>query len=174
MITIRPAELADAPALREIYDYYVTNTAVSFEYETPSAAEFAARMEKIKQRYPYLLAEEDGRVLGYAYAGVFKDREAYSRSCEMTVYLDPALRRQGIGRKLYEALEEELKKQGMRNLYACIARPRQADDEYLTRDSELFHARLGYVTVGQFHACGYKFGRWYDMIWMEKIVGEPV
>ena len=126
------------------------------------------------------LSKEDGVIRGYAYAGVFKGRAAYDRSCEMTIYLDreaagrgPGSGR-GLGRKLYEALEEELKARGILNLYACIGVPAKnaEDDEYLDHNSEQFHAHMGYTTVGRFHLCGYKFGRWYDMIWMEKMIGE--
>ena len=77
----------------------------------------------------------------------------------------------GIGRKLYETLEEQLAQQGIKNLYACIGSPIE-EDEYLTNNSEQFHAHLGFVKVGEFHKCGFKFGRWYNMIWMEKIIGE--
>ena len=89
----------------------------------------------------------------------------------MTIYLDKDVKGKGYGRRLYEALEQELKSRGFRNLYACIGDPIE-EDEYLTRDSEHFHAHLGYTKVGTFHKCGYKFGRWYNMIWMEKIIGE--
>ena len=171
MIEVRNAVLQDAGRLLEIYDYYVRNTAITFEYETPSQKEFAARMEHTMRRYPYLVIEEDGRVEGYAYAGIFKDRAAYDRSCEMTIYIDHNARKRGLGRRLYEALEENLRKTGILNLYACIGYP-ETEDEYLTKNSAEFHAHLGYITVGEFHKCGYKFGRWYNMIWMEKIIGE--
>lgn len=168
---IRSADFADAKRLLEIYDYYVRNTAITFEYDTPSLAEFTARMEKTMKRYPYLVAEKDGRVEGYAYAGVFKDRAAYDWSCETTIYIEPNERKNGLGRMLYEALEERLKANGILNLYACIGYPEE-EDEYLTKNSAEFHEHLGYTRVGEFHKCGYKFGRWYNMIWMEKIIGE--
>nr|WP_051527104.1 GNAT family N-acetyltransferase [[Eubacterium] cellulosolvens] len=171
MKIIREASIADAPRLLEIYDYYVRNTAITFEYDTPSLEEFVARMENVKRRYPYLVIEENGQIEGYAYAGVFKDRAAYDWSCEMTIYMDHAERKRGMGRMLYEALEEKLKEIGILNLYACIGYPIE-EDEYLTKNSAEFHAHLGYTKVGEFHKCGYKYGRWYDMIWMEKIVGE--
>ena len=171
MIEIRSAKTTDAKRLLEIYDYYVRNTAITFEYDTPTLDEFKARMENTMKRYPYLVIEKDGRIVGYAYAGVFKNRAAYDRSCEMTIYLDQNERKGGMGRKLYEALEEKLKEAGMLNLYACIGYP-EVEDEYLTKNSAQFHAHLGYTTVGEFHKCGYKFGRWYNMIWMEKMIGE--
>ena len=171
MVVIRNATTQDVYRLLEIYDYYVRNTAISFEYETPSPDEFAARMERIMSRYPYLVIERDGRIEGYAYAGIFKDRPAYDRSCEMTIYIDHALRKHGMGRMLYEAMEEKLKERGILNLYACIGYPEE-EDEYLTKNSAGFHAHLGYVRVGTFHRCGYKFGHWYNMIWMEKLIGD--
>ncbi|MBO4229624.1 MAG: N-acetyltransferase [Clostridia bacterium] len=170
MLNIRDAVPGDAERLLTIYSHYVENTAVSFEYEVPSCDEFRRRIENTLRNYPFLVAEKDGVIEGYSYAGVFKDRPAYSHSCEVTIYLDWHERRQGIGRKLYEALEERLKEQGVTNLYACIGDPIE-EDEFLTKDSERFHQSLGYGKVGVFHRCGYKFGRWYNMIWMEKIIG---
>ena len=172
MCTIRSAEARDAGRLLEIYAYYVEHTAVSFEYEVPTEEQFRRRIESTLEKYPYLVLEEDGVILGYAYAGVFKARAAYDRSCELSVYVERSARRRGVGRALYGALERELRARGMLNLYACIACPAAgAEDEYLTRDSERFHRRLGFETVGTFHRCAYKFGRWYDMIWMEKLIG---
>ena len=171
-MTIRSAVPEDAPRLLAIYAYYVENTAISFEYATPSVEDFTHRIENTLKKYPYLVLEdEEGRIQGYAYAGVFKGRAAYDRSCEVTIYVDPDAKGRGFGRQLYEALEEELKARGFLNLYACIGVP-IVEDEYLTRDSELFHQHMGYKKVGEFHQCGYKFDRWYDMIWMEKIIGE--
>lgn len=171
MMLVRDAAPADAPRLLEIYAHYVNNTAVTFEYDPPSLEEFRARMEKTMRRYPYLVAERDGRVEGYAYAGAFVGRAAYDWSCETTIYLAPAAQKCGLGRALYEALEEALRAMGILNLYACIAFP-QTGDEYLTANSAQFHAHLGYQKVGLFRRCGYKFGRWYDMIWMEKMLGQ--
>lgn len=173
-MTIRSAVPEDAPRLLAIYAYYVENTAISFEYATPSVEDFTHRIENTLKKYPYLVLEdEEGRIQGYAYAGVFKGRAAYDRSCEVTIYVDPDAKGRGFGRQLYEALEEELKARGFLNLYVCIGVP-IVEDEYLTRDSELFHQHMGYKKVGEFHQCGYKFDRWYDMIWMEKIIGEHV
>ena len=171
MLTIRNATKNDAGRLLEIYAYYVMNTAVTFEYDVPSLEEFEERIEKTLRTYPYLVLKDDDRILGYAYAGPFVGRAAYGRSCEMTIYLDHDARRRGYGRKLYEALEERLKDMGMLNLYACIGDPIE-EDEYLTHASERFHGRLGYTKAGTFQKCGYKFGRWYNMIWMEKIIGS--
>ena len=167
---IRSAAGEDAGRLLEIYAYYVQNTAITFEYDVPSLEELRERIIRTQKRYPYLVLEDQGVIRGYAYAGVFKDRAAYSRSCELSIYLDRNARGRGCGRMLYEALEAELGRMGMVNLYACIADP-IAEDEYLTKNSEQFHAHLGFRKVGEFHKCAYKFHRWYNMIWMEKFIG---
>lgn len=171
MITVGNAELKDAERLLEIYDYYVKNTAITFEYTTPTIEEFRGRMEKTMQKYPYLVAVKDEKIAGYAYAGAFVGRAAYDWSCETSIYLDKNARRCGIGKTLYAALEKELKKMGILNMYACIGYP-DNEDEYLTKNSADFHSHIGFTQVGEFHKCGYKFGRWYNMIWMEKIIGE--
>lgn len=171
MSFIRNATLEDAKAILTIYDYYVQNTAITFEYETPSLEEFKERMKKTMLRYPYLVIEDDNCIQGYAYAGVFGGRAAYSWSCEMTIYLSPSAKKHGYGRKLYEALEDSLRRMGILNLYACIAYP-ETEDDYLTKNSANFHAYLGYRKVGEFYKCGYKFNRWYHMIWMEKLIGS--
>ncbi len=170
MLNIRSANRNDAERLLEIYAYYIANTAVSFEYEVPLLEEFRRRIENTLKGYPYLVLEVDGVIQGYAYAGPLKKRAAYSHSCEVSIYLDRDMRGRNYGTKLYEELEKELRARGIINLYACIGNPIE-EDEYLTRDSELFHQYLGYNKVGEFHKCGYKFNRWYNIIWMEKIIG---
>ena len=173
MAAIREAKLADCRRLLEIYAYYVTDTAITFETEVPELAEFRRRMEMVQQWYPYLVAEANGQIVGYAYASAFHPRAAYAWAAESTVYVDRECRHGGIGRSLYEALETALRRMGVLNLNACIGSPAGgAEDEHLTNNSEEFHAHMGYRLVGRFHKCGYKFGRWYDMIWMEKMLGE--
>ena len=168
---IRDAAAEDVPQLLAIYAWYVERTAVTFDEEIPTAQAFAARMARTLQAYPYLVLEDGGAVQGYAYAGPFMGRSAYCFSCETTIYLAHDARRKGYGRALYAALEERLKALGILNLYACIGDPVE-EDETLTRASEHFHSRLGYTKLGTFHRCGYKFGRWYNMILREKIIGE--
>ena len=170
-IVIRSATVNDAEAFLKIYEYYVLHTAITFEYEVPTVEEFRTRMANTLKKYPYLVVEKDSEILGYAYAGAFVGRAAYDWSVEMTVYLKHDLQKCGLGRKIYEALENELKRMGILNLYACIGYP-ELEDEYLTKNSAGFHEHLGFKEVGKFKNCGYKFGRWYDMIWMEKIIGE--
>ena len=168
---IRKAELADAEQILRIYSYYIEHTAITFEYDIPSTEEFRERMENTLKNYPYLVEEEEGRILAYAYAGALKDRAAYAWSAETSIYVDRNLQKRGVGRRLYDALERALAKQGIKNVYACIAYP-IAEDEYLTLNSVKFHAHLGYKLIGRFHKCAYKFDRWYDMVWMEKFIGE--
>lgn len=168
---IRSATKEDAGRLLEIYAYYVENTAISFEYHAPSLSEFENRILRTLQSYPYLVLEEDGVIQGYAYAGRLGERAAYLYSCEVSIYLAPDSRKQGYGRKLYEALETLLKDKGIRNMYARVVDPPK-EDEYLTRNSEQFHQHLGFSRVGTLHKCGYKFGRWYNILWMEKLIGD--
>ena len=166
--TIRAAREEDAPALAALYAPYVNDTAVTFEYVAPDAAEFARRIRQTLTRYPYLVAQDAaGSLLAYAYAGPFQPRPAYSWAAEISLYVRQDLRGQGLGRACCEALERALKAQGVLNLYACVACP-QEEDAHLTEDSLRFHERMGYRTVGRFNRCGYKFDTWYDMVWMEK------
>lgn len=168
---IRRASIEDSERLLEIYAYYVEKTAITFEYDVPTLDEFQNRMTNTMERYPYLVIERGGVVMGYAYAGAFVGRAAYDWSCELTIYVDFSEQRKGLGGEIYAALESELKQMGILNMYACIAYP-ETEDRYLSTNSADFHRHLGFCTVGRFHKCGYKFGRWYDMIWMEKIIGE--
>ena len=170
-ILIRVAEESDAAALRYIYAPYVERTAVSFEYEAPDVAAFLERIRRVQERYPYLVAESDGALLGYAYAGSFHTREAYSWSAEASIYLRMDCRRMGVGSALYRALEAALRAMGVRRLYASIAVPDEPD-EHLTLDSVRFHAAMSFRTVGEFRHCGWKFGRWYNTVWMEKVLAS--
>ena len=131
---IRTVTEKDAHELLEIYRPYVENTAITFEYDVPSVEEFSDRIRRISAKYPYIAAVENGKIAGYAYAGVFKNRAAYDWSVEVTVYVKKGLHRKGIGAKLYSALEKLLAAQHITNLYACVAYP-EKEDEYLTFDS---------------------------------------
>ena len=168
---IERASIEDAEELLSIYAPYVRNTAISFEYEVPSLSEFEDRIRNISSDLPYIKAVEAGEILGYAYAGRFKNRKAYDWSAEVTVYVRKDSRRSGIGKLLYSALEDSLKRIGVLNMNACIAVP-DGNDEHLNNDSYNFHLKMGFSPVGTFHNSGYKFNTWYDMIWMEKFIGE--
>ena len=171
-LTLRMARPEDAAALLAVYAPYVEETAVSFEYDVPSVAEFAARIARTLEKYPYLSAWVDGEAAGYAYASPFHSRRAYGWGVETSIYVRRDLRRLGLGRALHGALEEILRLQNVLNMNACIAVPCGESDPFLSWDSPRFHERLGYRTVGRFTRCGYKFGRWYDMIWMERLIGD--
>lgn len=169
--TIRIATPEDDAEILKIYAPYVEETAISFEYEVPSVDEFRGRIEHTLERYPYIVAEQDDHIIGYAYVSIFHERKAYDWAVETSIYVDKNCKRNGCGKRLYQALEKILKKQHISNLYACIAYTEQ-EDEHLTNDSMHFHEHLGYELVGTFKQCGYKFNKWYDMIWMEKMIGE--
>ncbi len=170
-IRIRTAVKEDAEQILEIYAYYIRETAITYEYDVPSIPEFMQRIETTLQRFPYIVAEQGGRIIGYAYAGYFKERAAYDRSVEMTIYLANDCKGNGSGRKLYEALEEILRQMHVTNVNACIAYP-EKEDAYLDYQSAEFHEHLGYSRVGIFHNCAYKFDTWYHMIWMEKMIAD--
>lgn len=164
---IRLATEKDAERLLAIYKPYVEHTAITFEYTVPTVSEFAERIAKTLCRYPYLIAEENGKIFGYAYAGSFHSREAYDWAVETSIYMDTDQRGRGIGKVLYSTLEKILIAQGFLNMNACLAYT-EKDDPFLTNGSMIFHEKLGFVNAGQTHQCGYKFGRWYDIVWMEK------
>ncbi len=170
-IEIRTVSPNDAEEILSIYAEYVKNTAITFEYEVPSVEEFRGRIENTLKMYPYIKAVNNGKIIGYAYAGVFKGRAAYDWSVEVTIYVYINSHGLGCGKKLYNELERLLNKQGIQNVNACIAYT-EHEDEYLTKNSPEFHEHMGYRTVGKFNKCAYKFGRWYDMIWMEKMLGS--
>ena len=170
-IKIRPATEADAAEILNIYAPYITDTAITFEYDVPTLEEFTGRIRHTLEKYPYLVAVRDNEIIGYAYAGAFYGRAAYDWSAETTIYVKKGCRHSGVGKLLYQALETALKAQNIINLYACIGYPEE-DDEYLTKNSKQFHEHLGYRLIGEFRKCGYKFGRWYHMVWMEKIIAD--
>ena len=172
-IVIREATAEDAAALLSVYRPYVEQTAITYEYEVPTVEEFRQRILHTLQRYPYLIAERNGEALGYAYAGAFHPRAAYAWCAELSIYLRMDMRGRGLGRRLYEELTSRLTRMGILNLESCIACT-EREDEYLTNASVRFHERMGFRPVGTFRQCGSKFGRWYDMCWMERIIGEHV
>lgn len=168
-ITIRIARLSDAEALLALYTPYVEETAVTFELTPPSLEAFGQRIANTLKGYPYLVAECDGKLLGYAYASAFRPRHAYLHSAETSIYIRKDYKGKGLGRRLYSALTQLLQAQNIFNMEACIAHCEPAD-EYVPQASRLFHEKMGFRLVGCFNNCGRKFGRWYDMIWMERIV----
>lgn len=143
---VRVARLEDTAEMLAIYRHHVEETAVTFDVaeELPDAEGFAAKMRRTMERYPWLAAVEGSSVVGYAYAGAFRDRAAYDWSAEVTVYLAPDARGKGTGRALYRRLEELLALQGVRTLFACVPTTPRAGDSHLTDASPRFHERMGY------------------------------
>ena len=169
-IQLRMARAEDAPALLEIFTPYVLHTAVAFNYEPPTLEEFRATIIDRLRRYPYLVALREGQIIGYAYASAFKERAAYDWAVETSIYVKQGQTATGCGRRLYEALERILKAQHIQSMYACIAYT-ETPDEHLTNNSPEFHGHMGFEITASFPKCGYKFGKWYDMIWMHKEIG---
>lgn len=164
MTTIRLASPRDAGEMLEIYAPYVRNTTVTFEYEVPSLEEFRRRVETTLPRYPWLAAEVDGRLVGYAYASPYHSRAAYQWDAEGSIYLLPQAQGTGLAVPLYRCLMELLESQGVRNFYGCITHPNPA--------SEAFHRKLGFTDLAIYPQSGYKLGRWLDVLWNYLPLGE--
>jgi phosphinothricin acetyltransferase len=153
---IRAATEADAEALVNIYNYYVANTVITFEETLVTADEFAGRIRKVLEGgYPYLVAEEDGEILGYSYATQFRTRVAYRFTAETTVYLKHGVTGKGLGSALYTALLEELKKRKFHVALGGITVPNPP--------SEALHEKLGFKKIAHFSECGFKFNQWLDV-----------
>ncbi len=166
---IRLATPADAADIHAIYAPVVRETIISFEYEEPSVDEMARRIEKVTARYPWLVWVEDGRAVGYAYAGQHNERAAYDWSVDLSAYIHADWRGRGIGKALYTKLYGLLDQLGYINAYAGISLPNTA--------SVALHEAMGMRPVGVYHHVGYKFGKWHDVGWWEGAItplrGEP-
>ena len=165
-MNIRLATPSDAAALLAIYAPYVENTAITFEYEVPTIEDFTNRIAKTLEKYPYLVAEEDGVVVGYAYASTYYARAAYDWAVELSVYVSLDSRGQGVGTKLYDALEYLLDQMGYIHFLACISLPNEA--------SLALYRKRGYQQVAHFPKIGYKFNRWHDIVWLQKSLEKEV
>lgn len=158
---IRIATEADIAPMLAIYAPYVQNTTCSFEYEPPTPEELLRRFRDYTRQFPWLVWEEAGEILGYAYGSApFGDRAAYAWCAEASVYVRQDQRGRGIGRRLYAALEALLTRQGYQSLYALITTENPA--------SLAFHRAVGYAPRAEFPRCGFKFGRWLGIHWYEK------
>ena len=157
---IRIATEADVPQMLSIYAPYILNTTYTFEYDVPSEEDFLARFRAITEKFPWLVWEEEGRILGYAYGSLPFERAAYSWCAEDSVYLHPDAKGRGIGAKLLLTLEKILQLQGYQKIYAIITSE--------NRVSLDFHRKNGYLFTASMDHCGYKFGRWLGVTWMEK------
>lgn len=171
LLCVRTATPEDAPALWEIYRFYVEHTTLTFEYETPTAEQFRSRIVHTLEFYPYLVAESGGEILGYAYAGRFHPRAACAWTAELSIYLKRDCRGHGLGRQLYARLEEILRAQHMVKTMARITAP---TDAYSDFGSVPFHQRMGYQLSGRTDNLGYKFGHWYALLTMDKQIGQPL
>ena len=161
---IRFATDHDLPAMLAIYRPYVENTTYSFEYDVPCLRTFTQRFYDHISQFPWLVWEEEDRVLGYAYAGAPWERAAYRWCAEVSIYLHPSIHGRGVGRQLYQQLEEILTKQGYRVAYALITTENQG--------SVAFHEKLGYTYHSTFEDCGFKMGRWLGVIWLQKRLND--
>ena len=159
MIKLRAATVNDASVLAGIYKYYVENTTISFEYDAPSERDFADRVAHRLEKYPFLVAEDNEAVVGYAYASEYRERRAYDHSVELSIYIDKDERRCGTGTLLYSALLEILKEQNFASAYSCITIPNSP--------SVSFHEEMGFKLIGYFHKAGFKHGSWLDVAWSE-------
>lgn len=162
---IRMATVKDTKEILNIYRPYVEKTFISFEHQAPSEEEFSNRIRQTLKRYPYLVATYHDKIVGYTYASTFKARAAYDWTVETSIYVEETYRGQGIGHQLYAALEALLIRQNIVTANACIAYPNEGSIQ--------FHETCGYQKVAHFTKCGYKLGKWVDMIWMEKKLIEP-
>jgi phosphinothricin acetyltransferase len=166
MIPIRPAAPSDIAAITRIYAHAVQHGTASFELEPPDEAEIARRFTALHDGgFPYLVAEIDGAVAGYAYAGPYRARPAYRFTVEDSIYIDPLMQRRGVGRALLERLLVEAETGGFRQMVAVIGDSEQTP-------SIALHQALGFRMVGTFEAVGYKFGRWLDSVLMQKPLGK--
>jgi len=163
---VRAASARDGARCAAIYAPFVERTAISFELEAPSPAEMGARIERAQERHEWLVVEEDGEVFGYAYAGTFNARAAYRFSCEVSVYVQEGRHGAGAGRALYEELLALLQERGYRNAIAGMTLPNPA--------SEALHRALGFAEVGTYRRIGFKLGRWHDVRWVQRTLGEEL
>lgn len=159
-MSIRAARPEDIPAMRAIYAPFVLHTAISFEFRVPSEEEFAQRFQSHSAQCPWLVWEESGQVLGYAYAGPAFARAAYAWNAEISCYLADGAQRRGIGRQLYAQLETMLRQQGYRKIFALVTSANTS--------SLAFHRALGYREAARFQNVGFKLGQWHDVLWLEK------
>lgn len=162
MIRIRPAREEDAETIAAIYAPHVTRGVASFEETAPTARDMRTRITKISGQYPWLVAEEDGTLLGYAYADRFRDRSAYRWAVETTVYVADSAQRRGVGRLLYQALLDILRRQGFTQAIAAISLPNDS--------SVKLHELAGFRRAGVYRQVGWKLGRWIDVgLWQAQL-----
>ncbi len=163
-IEIRPVNVNDAQDILNIYQYYIINTTITFEYDVPTLSSFQERIKNITKNYPYFVAVHQGKIIGYAYSNRFKERKAFDWSCEVSIYVDKNYQHQGVGKQLYQKLFTVLKELNYHSLFAFITYPNLS--------SEKFHYSLGFKRVGYYPKAGYKFNQWCDLIVLEKNIQD--
>lgn len=161
---VRDATVEDAAACAAVYAPYVTGTATTFELVPPTAQEMAARIAQAQRAHAWVVLEDAGRVVGYAYGGPYKERAAYRWACEVSVYLEPGRRRRGEGRALYEALFARLVARGLLTAVAGMTLPNEA--------SAGLHRALGFQPVGTYRQIGWKAGAWHDVLWLQRTLAD--
>ena len=163
-VNIRLVKEADYAGMLEVYKPNVLNTAITFEYEVPSIEEYAKRINNIVTHYPCLVCEQNGVIAGFAYAGLFRVKDAYQWSTESTIYVSENFQKKGIARALYDALLSVLELQGFVNVYGAVTIPNPA--------SERLHSSVGFAEIGLFEKIGFKHGKWHDLKWYEMYLVE--
>lgn len=157
---IRNATSKDAEQLAELYNYYICHTLITFEEEELTAEQFAERIKKIQSDYPFIVYEESGKILGFAYANKWRERSAYRFALETSVYVKQGHFGKKIGVKLYEYLFDLLQKNGTKHLIGVITLPNDT--------SVALHEKLGFVKAAHFKEVGLKFGKWCDVGFWQK------
>jgi phosphinothricin acetyltransferase len=162
-ILIRPVKMKDAKAILEIYEPYILSSHITFETEAPSLADFQSRIQKITEKFPWFVAELDGKIIGYVYATPFRERAAYAYALESSIYVAESFQsKTPVARLLYEKLFAELQKRGTKQVIGVIALPNEK--------SVRFHEKFGFKPIGTFPSVGYKSGKWWDVLFMTKFL----
>ena len=163
-IKIRMAELEDAQDIYNIYEPYILDTVITFEYDKVPVPVFRERMDKVQSKFPWIVCTVDGKIAGYAYCSPHLERAAFGWDCECTVYLNGSYHNMGIGTALYQALFKIIEKQGFYNIYSLICVPNES--------SVALHKKFGFTDVGVYYNTAYKLGEWRHLLVMEKALRE--
>lgn len=162
---IRRIQEEDIEAVLRIYEPYILETVVTFEYTVPTLKEFRKRVEKVTEKYPWYVCEQDGEIVGYAYASDFRTRTAFAWDCELSIYLKQGTEGQGFGTALYQTLLQRLTELGYVSVYGVICTPNES--------SEFLHKKFGFEEEGKLRRIGYKMGKWLDLSYQVKHLRNP-
>jgi phosphinothricin acetyltransferase len=155
---IRIASTKDTASILEIYEPFITDTSITFEFDVPTESDFKERISNIQKKYPWIVCEIDGNIAGYAYASSYNERAAYDWSVDLSIYINPSYQKKKIGKSLYYALLEILKLQGFCNAVSLVTVPNE--------NSEKLHKSFGFKEIGVFENIGFKFEEWKDVRWL--------